>query len=332
MDAPRSMREPSDSAPRPVPDSPAITRFRSFRKSLGRTPRLHRRTIGARGLQFAVYSTDDPRNGTLPLVCVNGGLVFDHKLLWPALAPLAASRQLIFYDQRGRGQSGVPPGARASRVEFDAADLAELPRAIGLSRYHLLGHSWGGGIAMLSTHFNSTDVASLALINPVGLTGDWLPTLTPAAAQRLSGFDLDRLFAADRAIQPGQPTAADPDAISEYAAAIYPAWFHEPDLARLLSPPRSASVAGAAASARLRREGYDWRTLVGPIAVPTLLIHGTSDLLPLSLATATAATLGPRATLLPVPNAGHNPFWEQPLIVFPAIDSFLAAADRPTSP
>ncbi len=308
-----------------------VERFRRFRKSLGRTPRLHRSSITARGLQFAVFSTDRPQNDTLPLICVNGGLIFDHKLLWPALSPLALERQLIFYDQRGRGASAVPPAARNSRVQFDAADLAELPIAIGLERYHLLGHSWGGGIAMLSAATQSDRVASLTLLNPVGLTGEWLPRLTPTAAQRLSGAALDRLLAADLAVHSDATTAADPAALSEYAAAIYPAWFAEPELADLLSPPASTSVTGAAVSARLRREGYDWRGIVGPLGMPTLLVHGTADLLPLTLAEETVTVLGPRARLLPVPNAGHNAFWEQPLIVFPAITEFLAAADSPSS-
>ncbi len=203
---------------------------------------------------------------------------------------------------------------------------------LGLERYHLLGHSWGGGIAMLSTHYKSAPIASLVLLNPVGLTGEWIPSLTASAAERLTGPGLDRLRAADAAIQPDMPAAASPDALSEYAAAIYPAWFHEMELATLLAPPRSSSATGAAVSARLRREGYDWRHLVGPIPVPTLLLHGSADLIPISVAQATATTLGVRATLQLIPEAGHNPFWEQPSIVFPSIEEFLDAAERPSAP
>jgi proline iminopeptidase len=261
-------------------------------------------------------------------LCVNGGLIYDHRLLWPALSPLAATRQLIFYDQRGRGQTTVPPAARSSRVDFDAADLAALPVALGLPACHLLGHSWGGGIAMLSTSYNADTIASLTLINPVGLTGEWIARLTATAAERLHGSDRHRLMSADSGVQPDAPTAADPAALSEYAAAIYPAWFHEPELAALFSPPSSTSIAGAAVAARLRRHGYDWRERVGPLTVPTLLLHGASDLLPVSMAMETVATLGSRASLRLVERAGHNPFWEQPLIVFPAIEDFLAATER----
>jgi pimeloyl-ACP methyl ester carboxylesterase len=312
--------------PSDAPD--VVQQFRSYRRSLGRTPRLHKAIIESRGLQFAVFRTEDPQNGALPLLCVNGGLLFDHALLWPALAPLAAHRQLILYDQRGRGRSSVPPGAAHSRVEFDASDLATLPSALGIPRLHLLGHSWGGGIAMLSTRHATEHLASLTLINPVGLHGGWLPTLTDAAAQRLSGPARDRLLAADAAIQPSTPTAADPAALSEYAAAIYPAWFAHPELAALLAPPSSDSVTGAAVSARLRREGYDWRGIIPPLHVPGLIIHGTADLFPIGMSHETRHLLGPQATVLPVADAGHNPFWEAPSIVYPAIATFLHAADQ----
>ncbi len=309
-------------------DPESVRQFRAFRRALGRTPRLHKAIINARGLQFAVFRTDDPQNGSLPLLCVNGGLIFSHTLLWPALSPLAAARQLIFYDQRGRGASSVPPGAARSRVEFDASDLAVLPAALGIPRLHLLGHSWGGGIAMLSTRERPEHLASLTLINPVGLHGGWLPTLTATAAGRLSGDALQRLLAADAAIQPGAPAAADPAALSEYATAIYAAWFAHPELAALLSPPRSTSITGAAVSATLRRDSYDWRTTVPALHVPGLIVHGMADLFPVGMSEETARILGPRATVLPVAGAGHNPFWEAPSIVFPAIQAFLAESDR----
>ena len=85
--------------------------FIAFRRSLGPTPRLHRQRVRARGLDFAVWHTA-PVAGEPPLLCINGGLLYDHSLLWPALSPLAAKRQLFFYDQRGRGATPAPPGAK----------------------------------------------------------------------------------------------------------------------------------------------------------------------------------------------------------------------------
>jgi proline iminopeptidase len=67
----------------------ARDRFVAFRRSLPRPPHLTRRLVQSRGLDFAVFTTP-PVDGVPPLICVNGGMLFDHKLLWPALSPLAA--------------------------------------------------------------------------------------------------------------------------------------------------------------------------------------------------------------------------------------------------
>lgn len=327
--APSRQSEP-DGLPHPADVTPtdAVQRFREFRRSIGRIPRLHRRTISARGLQFAVFSSEDPGNGSTPVVCVNGGLLFDHSLLWPALAPLARHRQIILYDQRGRGRSSIPPAPHTSRIEYDAGDLPALRRALGIPCWHVLGHSWGGGICMLSTTHEKDSIKSLTLIDPVGLTSDWLQTLTPSAAARLNGPARQRLLDADVKIQPGSPDAANPAALSEYAAALYPAWFADQTLATLFSPPQSTSLTGAAVSARIRHKGYDWRRTIGPLDLPTLVIHGEQDLFPAAMARETAGHLGTTAQLLIIPDAGHNPFWEQPSLVFESIESHLNAAER----
>src|SRR5690242_21777099 len=123
--------------------------FLAFRKSLPRTPRLERQTVRARGIDFAVFSSP-PIDAGPPLLCVNGGMLYDHSMLWPALSPLARTRQLILYDQRGRGLSDAPSELENATIEDDAADIGALRRALGIRRWDILGHSWGGGIALLA--------------------------------------------------------------------------------------------------------------------------------------------------------------------------------------
>src|SRR6185503_2841144 len=108
--------------------------FVAFRKSLPRTPRHERQTVRARGISFAVF-TSPHVDGARPLVCINGGMVYDHSMLWPALSPL----------------------------EDDAADVGALRRALGIRSWDVLGHSWGGGIAMLATAGDLAGVRKLVL-------------------------------------------------------------------------------------------------------------------------------------------------------------------------
>jgi len=296
----------------------ARERFIAYRRSLPRPPVLAERRVTMRGLEFGVFVTPEVI-GVPPLVCVNGGLLFGHRLLWPALAPLALRRQLIFYDQRGRGSSSAPPGAQAARIEHDAGDLAELRRALGFRRWDVLGHSWGGGIALLGTEQDREGVRRLVLVNSVGPRSEsWLPHIHDAA--------LSRLAASDRAVLQHIPPAAlhepDPSTHSAYSRAIYPAWFSDRTMAAMFAAPRSQSRTGAAVAARIRRDGYDWTALVRAVQAETLVIHGGDDLLPPSVARELVALLL-KSTLSIIPSAGHMPFWESPEVFFPQVESFL---------
>lgn len=296
----------------------ARERFVAFRRTQPRSPRLERSTVSARGLAFAVFSTPPVQNA-LPLLCVNGGLLFDHGILWPALAPLSQKRQLIFYDQRGRGHTETPPRAEDARIEDDARDIGALRKALGISEWDVLGHSWGGGIALLGAEQDQEGTRKLVLVDAVGPTSSWMKSMQPRALERLSPGDRAILQRFDEWTL-GKP---DPAVQSAYSRALYPAWFADADFAQMFAPPRSESVAGAAVAARLRRDGYDWRSLVRAFKRPTIVIHGTADLLPVSVAEELVALL-PNATLVTIPDSGHMPFWEAPERFFEIVSTFLA--------
>ena len=292
--------------------------FIAYRRSLGATPRLAHRTVRARGLDFAVFATP-PVSGSVPLLCVNGGLIYDHSLLWPALSPLAAKRQLFFYDQRGRGKTPAPPATRGAKIEHDAGDIPALREALGLARWDLLGHSWGGGIALLAAGQDRAGTRAVVLVCPVGATSSWYDELHRNA--------LERLTPAERAVLERYPPASlasdDPGVHSAHSRALYPAWFADRSLGDLFTAPRATSVTGAAVAARLRRDGYDWRPLIRALPVPVLVIHGERDLLPSESARDLAADL-PKARLVGLPGSGHMPFWEAPERFFAIVESFLS--------
>lgn len=300
----------------------ARERFAEFRRSLPRPPRLDRHDVRARGLTFAVFSTP-PVEGAAPLLCINGGMLYSHALLWPALSPLAERRQLFLYDQRGRGASQVPPARHTSRIEYDAGDVAALRDALGIPRWDVLAHSWGGGIAMLAAARDPLGVRRLVLVNAVGPTSDWVSSLHRDALARLGGVDRERLAALD----PLALHAADAAVHAEYSRALYPAYFADRDFARVFTPPREASETGAAVAARLRRDGYDWRETLHGIRASTHIVHGSDDLLPARLARESALLI-PRSSLTLVDAAGHMPFWEQPQTFFADVGAFLDPPDR----
>ena len=291
--------------------------FVAFRKSLPRTPRVERQTVRARGIEFAVFSS--PPVGTAPpLLCINGGMLYDHSMLWPALSPLAQSRQVILYDQRGRGASSAPANPGDATIDDDAGDVGALRRALGIRRWDVLGHSWGGGIAMLATAADTAGVRRLVLVDSVGPTSEWMAPLRLAVLDRLVGDERDAVARISEESL-GNP---DPALHSAYARAVYPAWFADPDLAERFTPPDALSPTGAATLARLRRHGYDWRDRLRGLSTPTLVLHGELDPLPLAVSSTNSYILT-NASRIVVPTSGHMPFWEAPDRFFSPIESFL---------
>lgn len=299
----------------------ARDRLLKFRATQPRTPRLERRTVAARGIDFAVFCTPEVA-GAPPLVCINGGMLYSHAILWPALAPLAAGRQLFLYDQRGRGATPAPPAAQNARIEYDAGDVQALREALGVAKWDVLGHSWGGGIAMLAAARDALGVRRLVLVDAVGPTSAWIPSLHLDALSRLTGVEHEALAAID----PLTLHAGDPAVQAEYSRALYPSYFADHDFAALFRPPHEASVTGAAVAARLRRDGYDWSDTLRTVASRTLIVHGAADVIPARLARE-LATLIPRAAMKIVDGAGHMPFFERPAEFFAIVREFLDAPD-----
>jgi proline iminopeptidase len=304
-------------------------RFLEFRRSLPRTPRLERQTVRVRGLSFAVFTSPPASEGLPPLVCVNGGMLFDHSMLWPALSPLAAKRQVVLYDQRGRGESEEPADPSASTIEDDATDLAALRRALGIRRWDILGHSWGGGISMLAAALDQAGTRRLVLVDAVAPTSEWMAPMREAVIARLHGAERDAYLAvSEEALK-----TPDANVQGEHARTTYPAWFADAEFARFFRPPEVTSRTGAAALARLRREGYDWRERLSALRVPTLVLHAERDPFP-EWASRQIAALLPESRFALVPDSGHMPFWEAPRRFFAIVDSFLDASspDRVSLP
>jgi pimeloyl-ACP methyl ester carboxylesterase len=172
---------------------------------------------------------------------------------------------------------------------------------------------------MLATERDRSAVRRLVLVDAVGPVGNWQENLLRDALPRLSPGDRAVLEHIDQQAL----LSPDPGVHSAYSRAMYAAWFADSSLAAMFSPPRSESATGAAVAAKLRGEGYDWRPLLRAVSVPTLVIHGDRDLLPVSVAREIVATLW-NARLQIIPDAGHMPFWESPELFFTLIESFLS--------
>jgi pimeloyl-ACP methyl ester carboxylesterase len=128
------------------------------------TERVDEGYVGHAGSRTWYRSVGETRDGgCLPLLTVHDGPGATHVSLRPLEALAESGRRVVFYDQLGCGRSDRPGWPLAWSVLLFLDELARIRQALGLARLHLLGHAWGGLLAMEHVLGGSAGVGSLAL-------------------------------------------------------------------------------------------------------------------------------------------------------------------------
>jgi len=104
-----------------------------------------------------------PEDG--PPVIMLQGFPESHRT-WRSLAPLLEDRlRLVMPDQRGFGDSDRPQQVEAYKTDALVADVFALADALGIDRFALVGHDWGGAIAWAAAIKGDPRIERLAIIN-----------------------------------------------------------------------------------------------------------------------------------------------------------------------
>jgi proline iminopeptidase len=256
-------------------------------------------------------------DGGPTIVTLHGGPGASQDYLRPQFDRLATGRTLLYYDQRGGGQSEVP---REAPLDWrtHVADLAAVVREHGSPPATLLGFSWGGLLALLFTLEHPGLVARLALVGPA-------PTYPEARAQYTAEFERRQAapgIAAARAELSGSGLRErDSDAFWRRAFELSVAgYFRDPTRARNLTPFRVGMRAQQAVWHSL--QGLDLRERVAGIQAETLILHGRYDPVPVA-ASETLASLMPHARLVVFEDSGHALYAEETEKFVSEMDGFL---------
>ena len=240
-----------------------------------------------------------------PLVLMHGGPGLDHTTLL-SLQPLADQFTLIFYDHRCNGRS---EGAEVSSMTWEnlTADADALRQALGFDKWAVLGHSFGGNVALEYALRYPQSLSHLVLMDTGGDQW-WVQQNAPEILAK-RGYSAGAVQAARRFYN-GQIDAREfLPTIMKFMSAYF---YH---LNLLGDGPRDG-LQGLAQSMRPEALifGYSqllngWTVMdrLGEIKVPTLVMAGRYDFLfPPEHQAMLAAGL-PNARLEIIERAGHNP-------------------------
>jgi proline iminopeptidase len=102
-----------------------------------------------------------------PLVVIHDGPGYEKSLMYPAFDGLASDLRVIYYDQRGCGQSQPLSSVTACTIADNVEDLEALRRYMYLPRISIAAHGWGVVIALEYARKYADRVESLMLITPI---------------------------------------------------------------------------------------------------------------------------------------------------------------------
>lgn len=209
---------------------------------------------------------------------------FSGEMWWPVLPALTAEHRVLWFDNRGTGQTDSPPTASVAEMTSDALSVMD---AAGVESAHVFGVSMGGGIAQQLALSVPHRVNSLIL----GCTA--IKTEVTEPNRRFEAVTLRLPIWVYRLLG---------------AKALYgektPKEVVKKDLAMLKK--EKISPRGVIAQSVGIAEFSTTLQEVARISVPTLVQHGTTDrVVPFAAGQQIAATI-PRARLSAFADAGHN--------------------------
>jgi len=214
---------------------------------------------------------------------------------WGPLRGLLARRyRVLSYDNRGIGESEIPPGPYT--VEELAADAVGVLDEAGVERAHVLGASLGGFAAQVvaAEWPERVDRLVLACTSPGG--ADAFPLPEGTLRLMAESPSLPPEVALRRFVQ----NALAPDAPEELVEEIF--------AYRMAHPPDPAGWAAQAAAGA----AWDAAGRCERIVAPTLVVTGSADQVVDPRNSGLLAERIPGARLELVGGAGHCLFWEQP--------------------
>ena len=284
-------------------------------------------SIDAGGVQL-FYRTVGTGDDTV--VVIHGGPGFTSDYIAADLEPLASQHTLVFYDQRGTGQSTLVTDSSELAAERFAEDLEAVRMHFGLDRLTILGHSWGAGVAALYAMRYPDRVERLLIVGGIPLQER---QLTEAFERLNAGRDGTERSQMQAWREARQANPADAEACRAYYVLWFRPFFGDSAAARR---SKGDFCAGTAASRRNKMSSvdrftmaslgdWDWRSAMASVNASTLVIHGTVDPLPLEGAREWASTL-PNARLLTLDGVGHFPYLETPEAFFAASSEFINGA------
>jgi len=256
-----------------------------------------------------------------PAVLLHGGPGMSASYLDPLAQLLGGVFSPILYQQRGLLPTTVD---EPFTVETNVADAGAVIDAAAGGRAWILGHSWGGHLALHLLVSSPERIAGAIIVDPLGAHLEVMEEFGKRLEAPLTDEERARFEEIEAREEAGTSTAEES---MESLRIVWPSYFADPPTA----PPMPdielvvPAFAGTMASVNAHAEA---ETLVRelpavPAEIPVLFVHGAASPMPVRASTESAKLI-PHAEVEVIEGAGHFIWHERPDEVRDVVRAFVA--------
>jgi pimeloyl-ACP methyl ester carboxylesterase len=262
-----------------------------------------------------------------PALLLHGGPGLSFSYLDDLGAELATEFRVASYQQRGLEPSTLEgPHTIAQSIE-DAITVLD---GLGWSQAFVVGHSWGGHLALRLAAAHPERLMGALVVEPIGVVGDGGRAAFEAEiGARVPKEGRRRLEEIEERETAGEGTDAD---YLESMEILWPAYFADPEKA----PPAPSMQASSAVFMGIASEmGDGLERVAAELAKGHVLyasVAGAGSPIPWGQASRATVELSPRASLTVLGDAGHFPWIECPGCVGAALRRLVAEVGELATP
>lgn len=220
---------------------------------------------------------------------------------------LATDFRVAAYQQRGLAPSTLQGPFTVAQAVDDAIAVLD---ALQWEQALVVGHSWGGQLALRLVAARPDRVLAALAVDPLGVVGDGGQAAFEAEmGARTTRADRARHRELDDRAMSGEGT---PEDFLESLRLVWPAYFADPDNVPPMPPIR---VSVEAYSGIINEVTDDTDRVAAALAetdVPYGVLAGAGSPMPWGQAARATADLSPHAFLKVIPAAGHFPWLDEP--------------------
>jgi pimeloyl-ACP methyl ester carboxylesterase len=258
-----------------------------------------------------------------PVLLLHGGPGLNYSYLDDLGGELAEEFRVASYQQRGLEPSSLEGPHTIAQSIRDAIAVLD---GLGWSQALVVGHSWGGHLALRLAAAYPERVKGTLAVEPIGVVGDGGRAAFEAEiAARVPKEGRRRLDEMDEREKAGEVTNAD---YLESMEILWPAYFADPEKA----PPAPSMQASSEVFMGISAEmGDGLEEVAAELAKGHILyaaLAGAGSPIPWGQASRATVELSARASLTVLGDAGHFPWIECPGCVGTALRQLVAEVDE----